>query len=195
MKNRKRTVLTISATALIMLATLIIYSCQKERRINFGEDEAKSNSKSNTLSKPASTAATFPCPCGPKPPGICPPFKNCAEDIMGDADSRNFEVIWTLCSGCGPNLPPNSTGKICHSGECGKMFIQIDNVPPCQQDCYGLQACITVTNIVCNGNSFSMSFISEDGTQVVNVTGDPFIQLDCTANGVTTHCEGNLTWQ
>lgn len=195
MKKNKKTVMSIVAIAIIGLATLIIYSCQKERKFKMYDDDENQASQKIVAAKTASTAVAYPCPCAGVPSGGCPTFKACAKKILGSATSRNFTISWTSCTGCGPTLPPNSTGKVCYTGTCGELYVQIDNVPPCQQNCFGDKACILSKNIVCNGSSFSIQFISEDGTQTVNITGDPFIQLDCAPiGGPFSHCEGNLTW-
>ncbi len=78
MKKNKKAVMSIVAIAIIGLATLIIYSCQKERKFKMYDDE-NSVSQRVVMAETSTTAVIYPCPCAGVPSGICPPFKNCAK--------------------------------------------------------------------------------------------------------------------
>jgi hypothetical protein len=119
---------------------------------------------------------------------------------MGSATSRNFTINWTSCTACGNTLPPPSTGLVCYTGSCNELYVQFNSdLPSCLQNCYPVPFCQKLVpvsgQVVCNGSSYSIQFISEDGTQTFTITGDPHISVECNPmGGIYSKCEGDLTW-
>lgn len=184
---KKTILLSATAFAVIGLITVIAISCNK----NKSEIEKATQTQKTNLA--IGTAST--CNCGGKPNG-CPTFNNCVKKFMGSASSRNFTINWTSCQACGNTLPPPSTGLVCFTGSCNELYVQINDLPPCLQNCYPVPFCQKVTQVVCQGSSYSIQFISDDGTQTFSITGDPHISVECnpTNGNPYSRCEGDLTW-
>ncbi|HWY11827.1 MAG TPA: hypothetical protein VN026_10905 [Bacteroidia bacterium] len=188
--KKKPIVLSSIVVLIITVATIVVISCDKVKQT---ETIKNDTSLSQTAKKHAPTNI---CDCQPKPTAFCPTFKSCASRILANKDSRSFTITWTSCTGCGAGTPPKTTGKICYTGVCGELNLELDGLPDCYKTCYGTsQQCIKITKITCNSTSYSMQFQSDDGTQSVTITGDPHITIQCNPiGGISVVCDGNLTW-
>jgi hypothetical protein len=153
-------------------------------------EKVKKEQKNNNIAKTFST-----CNCGTKPGGSsCSTFRNCAKKFMGSADSRSFTIVWNNCTaGCGI---VTTTGLVCYTGTCEELNVQFNELPSCLQNCFPIPYCEKGAHIVCQGSTYSIQFISLDGTQTFTIVGDPHVSITCNPTNGTAYskCEGDLTW-
>ena len=195
---KKHTKLSIVATSIIAVATLIFIGCNKDNLLKQLDDKNETNS-TQKVSSTNSTSSAGSCNCaGAAPNGCSSKFKKCAKQLLNNSNTRNFVVNWTSATGCGGSLPAPTNGRLCYTGSCNEFFLELtSSIPYCLVPCYQAPYCVKATSVSFTNNcSFSLQYTSEDGTQVITITGDPHITIQCSpVSGVSSTCDGDLTWQ
>lgn len=188
--------LSILTTAIITVATIIFMGCNKDNLFKKLDDKNDANATQKTSSAPAlSTAAA--CSCGGEPSGCSSKFKKCARSLLNNQNSRNFVINWTSATACGGSLPAPTYGSMCYTGSCNEFYFQLaSGVPSCLGACYSAPYCVKGTSVSFSSKcAFSFQYTSDDGSQVITITGDPHISLQCAPlGGVAASCDGDLTW-
>lgn len=192
---KKNIKLSIIASAVIALGTLIFVGCNKEKLLNELDDDNKSNPTQRTNSANAMPPGT--CWCASMPNNCSNKFKKCSKELLNNQSSRDFVINWTSATACGPTLPSPTYGHLCYTGSCNEFFLELSSgLPGCLAPCYTAPYCIKATSVSFSQNcSFSLQYTSDDGTQVITITGDPHITIQCSpVSGVSATLDGDLTW-
>jgi len=187
----KKSIIALALISLVTSVVLFTISCNKQKEIPKAIPVV--TQKQNNIAAKTSNA----CTCAQKPTG-CSSFLSCAKKFMGTNTQRNFSINWTSYVGC---IPPamqahTSTGYVCYDGNCNEMQISFNSDFPACLGCYATPPLCLVVQVVCQGTSYSLQYLSADGTQTINITGDPHISIECNGtSGVYVKLEGDLTWQ
>lgn len=193
---KKNIKLSILATSIIAVATFIFVSCNKDNPFKKLDDTNATNATQKISSTNAIKTAGA-CNCGGSPTGCSNKFKKCAKQLLNNNNSRNFVINWTSATACGNTLPSPTYGSMCYTGSCNEFFLQLTSgVPACLAACYPAPYCVKGTSVSFSNNcSFSFQYTSDDGSQVITITGDPHISIQCAPlGGVNATCDGDLTW-
>jgi hypothetical protein len=191
---KKSLKLSLVAVSLIVSATIVFVSCNKEHFIKEFDKTEKSN-PTKRITSPKEVTAT--CNCASIPTSCGNNFKKCADKMLGGNASRDFVINWTSATACGSTLPPPTNGRMCYTGTCGEFYLQLTNaIPLCLTNCYKEPFCVKSTNTSFSaGCAFSFQYTSDDGTQVITISGDPHISIQCSpVSGVSSTVDGDLTW-
>lgn len=193
---KKSVKLSLLAVSLFVSAAIafIFISCNKEHFIK-DLNEAKKTTANQKVASPKGITAT--CNCASIPTGCGNNFKKCADKMLGGNASRDFVINWTSATACGSTLPPPTYGRMCYTGSCGEFYLQLtSDIPLCLTNCYKEPFCVKSTSVSFSaGCAFSFQYTSDDGTQVITISGDPHISIQCSpTSGVASTADGDLTW-
>lgn len=191
---KKSLKLSLLAVSLFVSATIAFVSCNKEHFIKDLDKIEKSNPAQRTT---APRGVTATCNCASIPTGCGNNFKKCADKMLGGNASRDFVINWTSATACGSTLPPPTHGRMCYTGSCGEFYLQFtSDIPLCLYNCYQEPYCVKATSVSFSaGCAFSLQYTSDDGSQVITISGDPHISIQCSpSSGLAATSDGDLTW-
>jgi hypothetical protein len=182
---------SIVVTSIIVAITFLFIGCNKEDALK--KVDNNQTQKSGSTNKATSTGT---CACDVMPSNCSSKFKKCSKQLLNNGDSRNFVINWTSATACGSTLPPNTYGHLCYTGSCNEFYLELTSSIPLCLSCYPEPYCIKATSVsFTNKCSFSLQYTSDDGTQVITITGDPHISIQCSpVSGISSTCDGDLTW-
>ncbi len=194
---KRNTKLSIVVTSIIGIVTLIFIGCNKDNLPKKLDDNNATN-PTQKVSSTNSTSSAGTCNCAGAAPNNCSSkFKKCAKQLLNNSNSRNFVINWTSATGCGGSLPSPTYGHMCYTGFCNEFFLELSSdIPGCLAPCYTEPYCIKGTSVSFSSNcALSFQYTSEDGTQVITITSDPHISIQCSpVSGISATCDGDLTW-
>jgi hypothetical protein len=191
---KKSLKLSLVAVSLFVSAAIAFVSCNKEHFIK-DLDEAKKAKTNQKVALPKGVTAT--CNCASIPTGCPNKFKKCADKMLNGNASRDFVINWTSATACGSTLPPPTYGRMCYTGSCDEFYLQLtSDIPLCLYNCYKEPYCVKATSVsFSTGCAFSLQYTSDDGSQVITISGDPHISIQCSpGSGLAATADGDLTW-